>query len=168
MSTALVSLRQARVSDAGALAEIHSESWLAAYQGVLPHLPLARMIARRGPGWWENALAHGMSAILVQFQEQPVGYATFGRTRMRGAPYDGEIFELYVSTSYQGLGFGKRLFEAARCKLEDRRLVGLLVWAITDNSRACNFYLDRGGRPFAKADELFGGVPVKKVAFGWR
>lgn len=168
MPTALISLRQARAPDAGALAEIHAESWLSAYQGILPHLPLARMIARRGPGWWENALNNGLSALVVQFQDQPVGYATYGRTRMRGAPYDGEIFELYVGTAYQGLGFGKRLFEAAREKLEDRRLNGLVVWAITENARACNFYLDRGGRPIAKAKELFAGVPVKKVAFGWR
>jgi GNAT superfamily N-acetyltransferase len=168
MTTALVSVRTARVSDAGALAQIHADSWRCAYQGILPHLPLARMIARRGPGWWENALANGLSAQVVSFLGKPVGYATLGRTRMRDAAYDGEIFELYVDTAHQGLGFGKRLFEASRRRLEDRRLNSLVVWAIADNARACNFYLDRGGRPIARARELFAGVPVKKVAFGWR
>ncbi|MEC9367880.1 MAG: GNAT family N-acetyltransferase [Pseudomonadota bacterium] len=168
MTTALVSLRQARVADADALAAIHAESWRSAYQGILPHLPLQRMIARRGPGWWHEQLGQDMSALVVSFEDEPVGYATFGRARLRGAPFGGEIFELYVSTVFQGLGFGKRLFEGARQRLEDRRLKGLLVWAIVDNPRACNFYLDRGGRPVAKTTERFADVPVKKVAFGWR
>lgn len=32
-------------------------------------------------------------------------------------PYSGEIFEIYLLPEYQGLGFGRRLFNAARQEL---------------------------------------------------
>ena len=40
--------------------------------------------------------------------------------------YDGEIYELYLSPEFQGLGFGRRLFTAApRCWCIPRRRKGL-------------------------------------------
>ena len=74
------------------------------------------------------------------------GYATVGPARVRGE-YEGEIYELYVTPTYQGLGFGERLFEACRYHLDARQLSGLIVWALADNMAATDFYWRRGGRP---------------------
>lgn len=168
MPTDLISIRMARESDAAELAAAHEEAWRYAYQGLIPHLPLARMIARRGPGWWQTSLRRRMPALLLTFDGKAAGYATFGRSRLRGTPYCGEIFELYVRPVYQGTGFGRQLFQAARLRLDQSGIDGLVVWALADNDAACGFYGRLGGRPVSEGLEKFGEVSLRKVAFGWR
>ena len=73
-----------------------------------------------------------------------------GSSRQR-APYQGEIYELYLDPIYQGLGLGEHLFEGCRHALDMRKLNGLIVWALLDNTAACDFYWRRGGRPIASA-----------------
>lgn len=168
MTTGLISIRTAGADDAECLAQAHEEAWRYAYQGIIPHLPLSRMIARRGPGWWQKALARKMPAILLSFDGEPAGYATYGRCRLRGTSYGGEIFELYVGPVYQGTGFGGRLFEAARERLARMGHRGLIVWALADNEAACGFYLRMGGRPVSEGMESFDDVKLRKIAFAWR
>lgn len=168
MTTELISIRAARSADAERLADAHDEAWRHAYQGIIPHLPLTRMINRRGPGWWQQALEKGMPALLLCFDGALAGYATFGRSRMRGTPYKGELFELYVRPVYQGAGFGRRLFESTRERLVQTGHRGLVVWALADNEAACGFYRRLGGRPISEGRETFGDVSLRKIAFAWR
>ena len=49
-----------------------------------------------------------------------------------------------------------------------RKLNGLIVWALLDNTAACDFYWRRGGRPIASAFTRIGGERLEKVAFAWR
>lgn len=168
MTTDLVSVRAARPQDAAAIAHIHEEAWRQAYQGLIPHLPLSQMIARRGPGWWQSTLSKGMAALVLEFDGEPAGYATLGRSRMRGTPYGGEVFELYVRPDCQGAGFGSRLFRAARAELEARGIEGLCIWSLAENDLACAFYLHLGGREISEGTEKFGEAVLRKIAFAWR
>ena len=63
MATGLISIRTARPDDSPDIARVHREAWRYAYQGLIPHLPLERMIARRGAGWWQRSLESGMHAL---------------------------------------------------------------------------------------------------------
>jgi ribosomal protein S18 acetylase RimI-like enzyme len=168
MTDTLIRIRQGSNKDAIALAETHEEAWRNAYQGMIPHLALERMIARRGPGWWQGAIARKAPLVVLDFGGAAAGYATFGRRRGGRLPFEGEIFELYVRPTYQGLGFGRLLFEAARKRLDRAGLRGTSVWALADNDGACAFYLRMGGRAVAESDEQFGDVTLKKIAFAWR
>jgi len=167
MSTTLIEIRRAKTSDATDVAATHDEAWRTAYQGIIPHLSLERMIARRGLRWWETTLRKRPSLLVLDFGGEAAGYVTFGRCRLGRAPYKGEIFELYLHPNYQGLGFGERLFDAARTRLGEMRLRGLLVWALADNEAACDFYFQRGGKPVAEGAEAFGETSLRKIAFAW-
>lgn len=168
MTTDLIAIRAARPGDAPDIAVVHEEAWRHSYQGLIPHLHLARMISRRGPGWWQDALLGDMDALLLDFDGEPAGYATMGPSRMRRTPYAGEIYELYVRPDYQGVGFGGRLFRAARKRLASRGLGGLCVWALADNDPACAFYRYMGGEPISEGAERYGDVTLRKIAFAWR
>lgn len=167
MATDLTTLRPARLEDAAALAAAHEEAWRYAYQGIIPHLALSRMIARRGPRWWQHRLGRHMPALLLRFDDEVAGYVTYGRSRMRGTPYGGELFELYIRPVYQGAGFGGTLFRAARRALAQAHVDGLIIWALSDNEPACEFYLHLGGKPVSEGIETFGRVALRKVAFAW-
>ena len=150
MSTVLIEIRRAKPADAEAVASAHDAAWRTSYRGIIPGPELEKLISRRGPGWWENAIAKGSRVALLGFGDRIAGYANYGRNRARSLFYDGEIYELYLCPEFQGLGFGRRLFTAARRDLAQSGLKSLVIRAI------------------ARSSERFGPKSLDKVAFGWQ
>lgn len=167
MSTVVIEIRQARPSDAVAVAGAHDEAWRAAYQGIIPGTELDKLINRRGSDWWESAIRKGSRVSLLQFGDTVAGYANYGRNRARSLQYEGEIYELYLRPEFQGVGFGRRLFSAARKDLIHCGMKSLVLWALSENDPAVEFYRALGGRAVARSSERFGTRVLDKVAFGW-
>ena len=57
MVETVISIRPARLGDEVQIARVHDSAWREAYQGVIPGRELERMILRRGPAWWRQAIA---------------------------------------------------------------------------------------------------------------
>jgi ribosomal protein S18 acetylase RimI-like enzyme len=167
MSTILIEVRRAKPSDAPAIAATHDEAWRGAYQGVIPGPELDKLINRRGPQWWDSAIRKGSRIAVLAFGDCIAGYANYGRNRARSLYYDGEIYELYLRPEFQGLGFGRKLFTAARRDLLQSGLQSLVVWALSDNEPAVGFYRALAGKAVARSSERFGTKVLDKVAFAW-
>lgn len=167
MVEALISVRRARPADACEIAAAHDAAWREAYRGLIPGRELERMLARRGPLWWRDAIQRGTGVLVLDFDETVAGYVTFGRNRWTALPFAGEIFELYLAPEFIGSGFGRRLFEAARRQLATRGLGPTVVWALAENERAVGFYRRMGGRAAGSALETFGAERRERVAFGF-
>jgi len=159
-------IRRGHLSDAPALSEVFRAAWSQAYLGIIPQLHLDSMIRRRTPEWWKTTIKSGSGLLVLQVAGDIAGYATLGAARLRGE-CEGEIYELYVTPTHQGLGFGERLFEGCRHQLDTRQLCGLIVWALADNTSAAEFYWRRGGRPVGQGFESFGDRKLRKIAFAW-
>ena len=162
-----VIVRSAKSSDATRLSSVFRESWQNAYAGLIPHVSLENILKRRDAAWWRSQIRSGEPIVVLEIGGKVGGYATAGAARSRGS-YQGEIYELYLAPSYQGIGLGEYLFEACRYRLDQRRLQGLIVWALAQNETAIEFYERRGGRPIAKVQERFGGTKLDKIALGWK
>lgn len=167
MIEAVITFRNARESDAYGIADVHDAAWRDAYRGIIPGRELERMIARRGPRWWHSAILRGSRLLVLDFDETIAGYASYGRNRVPSLPYGGEIFELYIAPEFQGLGFGKRLFEIARKDLEAHGYATVLVWALAENERAVRFYTGLGAKIVRKANERFGSETRARLAFAF-
>lgn len=167
MSTILIEVRPARTSDATAIAATHDEAWRAAYQGIIPGAELGKLINRRGPQWWHSAIRKGSRVSVLSFGDRVAGYANYGRNRARSLHFEGEIYELYLRPEFQGLGFGRRLFTAAKRDLVQSGLKSMVIWALSDNEPAVDFYRALGGRMVARSSESFGQKSLDKVAFAW-
>ena len=163
----VITIRGARASDAEAIAAVHDAAWRDAYRGIIPGRELEKMVARRGPHWWQTAIRRGTRLSVLDFDDTIGGYASYGRNRVPALPFGGEIFELYLAPEFQGLGFGKRLFRAVRRDLADHGFESMLVWALADNDRALDFYGRLGGRVVRRAEERFGDAVRGRVAFGF-
>ncbi len=161
-----VVVRDALASDAAALADVFAASWSNAYCGIIPHASLDGILKRRDGAWWRAQIKSGETILVLEVAGTIGGYASCGVARARGR-YKGEIYELYIAPTYQGLGFGEHLFEACRYRLDDRQLKGLVVWALAENHGAIGFYERRGGRKVARLTERFGRTRVEKIALGW-
>jgi ribosomal protein S18 acetylase RimI-like enzyme len=167
MIETVITIRNAREGDAEGIAAVHDAAWRGAYRGLIPGLELERMIARRGPSWWQSAIRRGSRLLVLDFDETIGGYTSYGRNRVPLLPYGGEIFELYIAPEFQGLGFGSRLFEVARKDLAEHGYPSVLVWALADNERAVQFYLKFGGRIVRQAIERFGPETRVRLAFAF-
>lgn len=167
MGSDLISFRTAITNDASAVAAIHEAAWRSTYQGIIPHLHLERMIARRGPRWWQQQIQRGANVTLLLFDGMPQGYATWGDARGTWPWPAGEIFELYVSPTFQGVGLGSRLFATVKKALKREGLSRLVVWALKDNETACAFYGGLGGAVVAAAPEHYGEASLTRIAFVW-
>ena len=167
MSTVLIEIRRARPADAKSVAATHDDAWRNAYQGVIPGPELERLIARRGEAWWNGAIRKGSRISLLAFGDTIAGYANYGRNRARSLYYDGEIYELYLRPEFQGLGFGHKLFAAVRRDLVQSGLQSMVVWALSDNGPAVDFYRSLGGKAVARSSERFGTRVLDKVAYAW-
>jgi ribosomal protein S18 acetylase RimI-like enzyme len=168
MNTSLIEIRRAKAADASAVAEAHDQAWRAAYQGIIPGVELDKLINRRGADWWDSAIRKGSRIALLAFGDTIAGYANYGRNRARSLFYDGEIYEIYLRPEFQGRGFGRRLFSAARRDLAQSGLKSLVIWALSDNDPAVEFYRALGGRAVARSSERFGTRVLDKVAFAWQ
>jgi ribosomal protein S18 acetylase RimI-like enzyme len=167
MVEAVITVRSARDGDAEAIADVHDAAWRDAYRGIIPGCELERMIARRGPRWWHQAITRGSRLVVLDFDETIGGYASYGRNRVPSMPFGGEIFELYIAPEFQGLGFGRRLFDAARKDLVEHGYLATLVWVLADNERALGFYRRLGGRFIREAQERFGSETRARMAFAF-
>jgi ribosomal protein S18 acetylase RimI-like enzyme len=166
--TLAIDIRPARTSDAAAIASVHDEAWRLAYRGIIPGRELERMVARRGPNWWNGVIRRGGRLAVLTVAGTTAAYASYGRNRASALAVGGEIYEIYVRPEYQGIGLGTRLFTVTRKELAARGLDGLAVWALSDNDIACGFYEALGGKPAARGTERFGDVTLEKIAFRWK
>ena len=167
MSLDSIDIRSPRSDDAEALALVHALSWRDAYLGVLPGVDLERMIARRGARWWARTVRRGTPMRVLDVRGTVAGYVTYGRSRMCGLPPQGEIYELYLLPTYQGIGLGRRLFEAARRDLALFQLRGIAVRVLVDNERGVSFYESLGGVRLTTGREevVKGGADI--AVYGW-
>ncbi|MDZ5699277.1 MULTISPECIES: GNAT family N-acetyltransferase [Phyllobacteriaceae] len=167
MKTLSIDIRRADPQDADAIAAVHDRAWRGAYAGIIPHRALNAMVGRRGPRWWANAIRRSATVLVMEVGGEVAGYATLGRNRARQLKQDGEIYELYLSPEYQGIGMGTRLFEAAREMLVAHGFEGVVVWALEENTGAISFYQSAGGRNVAEGVEVFDSKALRKIAFVW-
>jgi ribosomal protein S18 acetylase RimI-like enzyme len=167
MVETVISIRTARLGDEVQIARVHDTAWREAYQGVIPGRELERMILRRGPAWWRQAIRGGTRLMVLDFADAVAGYTSYGRNRMPTLAYSGEIFELYVAPEYQGGGLGKRMFNAARDDMAAHGYLSFVVWALAGNDRALEFYRRLGGAVVRRAPERFGGETRERIAFGF-
>lgn len=166
MKAAEITIRKALPADAEALSGVFRDAWHQAYRGIIPHLHLERMIRQRSAAWWSGAIRKGDRTLVLELAGELGGYVTFGKSRWP-LPYEGEIYELYMAPTHQGVGLGEYLFEAARHAMDASRMSGLLVWALADNTAACEFYRRRGGRPVARTKERMADRALVKIGFAW-
>jgi ribosomal protein S18 acetylase RimI-like enzyme len=167
MSVLTILVRAAEPADAAGLAVVHKAAWLEAYRGILPGRTLARMVEKRGPENFARAVGRGEGYLVLVVGKVLAGYASFGMSRHGDGRPCGEIYELYLLPAYQGLGFGTRLFTAARKRLADAGLARLIVWALADNERAATFYQRQGGVLGPLVADRYEDRFVNRRAFLW-
>lgn len=167
MPASEVTIRAAGIGDGEALSALYAETCRAAHQGIIPHANLDLMIAKRVPEWWQRLIAQGTHMLVLELEGNLAGYAMVGAGRYGPAGYAGEIYEIYIRPTHQGVGLGTRLFTAAVAELARLGHAGVMAWSLADAELACRFFEARGGREFARSELIYPARTLKRIAYGW-
>lgn len=156
------SIRRALPSDARRVAEVHVETWRAAYRGLLSDSVLAGLSVDGTEERWRERIAKPWGHIHVaERNEQVVGFVACGACEDEDVDHGkvGEIYAVYVQPGEWRRGHGAALArEALKCLREDG-FDEVILWVLRGNEQAIRFYEAEG----FVAD---GGSKVKRRADG--
>jgi GNAT superfamily N-acetyltransferase len=146
-----VELREARIGDEPAVADLHVRAWQEAYRGLIPDEFLDELDpGERAARYTFEATGPDAPTTLVAVQEGEdsgeviLGFATFAPSRDVDFPGLGEVVALYVDPDRYENGVGRLLMAAARRRLWEAGFTEALLWVLDGNDRAARFYEGEG------------------------
>lgn len=166
---ARIVLREARVADAAALAEIHIAAWRAAYRGLMPDEYLAALSLDERTRMWSSVLARPSPAksVIAEIDGAAAGWCRFGPTRDEEAAEVAEIYALNIHPQFWRRGAGRALCEHALHEAAVREHTTLTLWVLSGNQRARRFYESIGFVPDGaeKTDTRLIGSPLHDLRY---
>lgn len=141
-----VVIRDAKPSDAAAIASTHITCWQEAYNDLLPASllsELAESFERRRTFWGKVVGAPGANeALLVADSDgEVVGFVHVCPSRDDdGTEGVGEVTAIYLRKSQWGGGVGRELFARASERLRGFGFGEATLWVMDTNQRARRFY----------------------------
>ncbi len=162
----MVTIRRAEMRDAAAISHVHVQSWRTTYDGLVPEDFLASLNeAERVPQWLEW-LALDISVFVAEAESEVIGFAGGGAIREPFAPYDAELYTIYLLQERQGSGTGKCLLSAVAKDLVEKNYRSMLVWVLEQNP-AVHFYEKTGAQYLTVKQIEIAGAQLPEVALGW-
>jgi hypothetical protein len=174
-------VREARASDAPALARVQVASWQATLGGLVPDEVLSELsgeaaVKQFGERWREAIASPPTSRhkVLVAYEAgaiaEPAGFASIGPAtdEDRWPGTDGELYELHVLPAGGGggdraTGHAGRLLHAAADTLAEDGFHTVSVWAMAADSALRGFLESAGWAPDGARGELDVGTSVPVV-----
>ena len=161
-------IRPAVLADAPAIARIHLETQLAAYQNIFPLekrqqslLAIDQTVVSKR----ENLQDNDCTVIAEIGDNEAISYASGGVARDHGEPGAGELYNLFVLPVYQKQGVGNQLFLAIVEFLQQNAYKSLLLWSI--QGTAANYYYEKLGGQAVAAKQSDGPYPFSLTCYQW-
>jgi len=145
-----VTVRDATVDDARAIAEVHVASWRWAYRGQVPDVFLDSLSVDEREAHWRQWLEEGRARAMVAVDAHGavVGFVETGPAGDDDADdATGEVHALYLLEHVTGSGIGRELLRRGEDDLRARGFRRSTLWVLESNAGAHRFY-ERNGWAF--------------------
>lgn len=163
------SIREARRSDAGAIARVHIESSEDAYAPLAKEWPSPDLLARtaRWVSWLESRKVDPTRVDLVaEVEGSVVAFISAGSARRQDTGADVEVYVIHVLPGHRGKSLGTQLWSAASQRVRGDALRAMYVDTFAE-LRCCSFYEARGGEMVSRTPRVFHGGAVTDVVYVW-
>jgi ribosomal protein S18 acetylase RimI-like enzyme len=163
-------IRQAKIEDCRAIAQVQVDSYRTAYANIFPPAYLAHFTyEEQKQDWrdWMDMPQKEMLFIAESASGEIVGYA-LGRILDNHA-YASDLVALHVQCANQHQGIGRQLIAATADELRQRGCASLMLQTLAQNP-ARALYEKLGGQlvdeqPWVNNAEF--GVNITEVTYGW-
>ncbi|MFC0523451.1 GNAT family N-acetyltransferase [Pontibacillus salicampi] len=163
-------IREAQLSDAKAIANVHVSSWKSAYQHLIEQQDMQNLTLENRITLWETVLKkkiNGQMVFVAEVEDHIVGFISGGKERTKNYGFDAEIYAIYLLEDYQGKGIGSGLFSAFVYNMAHEGYTSLLVWVLTQNPYK-RFYEKYGAAPIEAEKVTIGKGTYEETAYGWK
>ena len=176
-----VLLREATLSDAAAIGDVHADAWQAAYRDLFEPRWLERFVAKRRAQWVSRMAApeFAKTVLFVAVRgDQVAGFAYCGphgliaeppvvTPRHRPWAGEGEIYGFYAHPSVWGSGVAGALLNGTLDAMTEAGFRRVRLWTLAGANRARRFYTHNGFEESGALRERdFGdGRPVLEVEY---
>ncbi len=136
-------IRQATIADARRIAQIHVETWRAAYRGQMPDAVLDNLDVEKRAAFWQTHSASQPPGIFVAERNQEIiGFCDLIPSRDKDSnPKEvGEIAAIYVHPDFWRKGAGAALCRFSLKAARLQRYNSVTLWTLTSNAAARKFY----------------------------
>jgi len=164
-----ITVREAEPRDAAGIANVHVESWRAAYAGLVPQALLDRLsVDRRLTLWAQRLREPGETRTFVADDRgRIVGFAGTARPDdPEHPPGTAELETIYLAPDMWHRGVGRKLMARSLEDLAGRGFASVFLWVLTGNERGRHFYEAGGWRPDGRVQMLnFDGTPIEEMRY---
>lgn len=159
-----VAVRPAEPADCREIADVHVETWRAAYQHALPPEVLEELSVDEREAWWRTRIERESAVVWVaETRGRVVGFASVGPSwTEEGA---GELYAIYVLPDAWGSGAARELMAAARAWFATEGYATAMLWVLADNPRARRFYEREGWRAERTRIDAVSGVEIEEALY---
>lgn len=167
----MITVRQATIEDAAAIATVHVVAWKETYHGIVADEVLDNLSIQRRTEQWVNSLSDETHAyhhaFVAELKGRVVGFSSYGSPQIKDSGFDGELFAIYILRTAHRAGTGRMLVNAVVNALREQGHGSMMVWVLKDNP-ARGFYERLGGEYLYEKPIEIGGNTLMEVAYGWR
>ena len=170
--TSAVTIRPAGLQDAAGIAKVRVDSWRATYRGMIPDGYLDGMRVEDSTALWERILSTpegGKRLVFVaEAQGEVIGFAAGMMLNEAKLGFDAELTGIYLQPQMQRQGLGQRLVAAVSRESIAHGATGMLVWVISENKGARQFYEKLGAELLVEQPFTWDGLDLNETGYGWR
>ena len=164
-----MNIRPATDADAQPIAQIHVDTWQAAYRGHLPDTYLDKMNVEGRACFWRVRIAQSPGVICIVQAETVLGFCDLIPSRDRDAsPHRvGEIAAIYIHPRHWRCGAGRMLGEHALREARNLGFESVTLWVLASNRNAIAFYEALGfiADNAQKTEKLPDGTELSEVRY---
>ena len=141
-----ISIRRAIPGDEQVLAYIQTESWKAAFAGILSPEELERCTNReKAEQMYHNVLRREGCNMAIEFVDgKPHCIAAWGRNRCDLGDTVGELICIHSLQNNWAKGYGSAMMEYVLAQLQQANYKSVILWVFEANTRARKFYEKHG------------------------
>lgn len=161
-------LRQAMLSDAKNIATLHINSWLKAYQQILPASVLDNLsVAERQKQWLTWLSSPTSITYVIELEQKIIGFISFGpsRNQINKGNAIAEIYAIYVDPYHWHQNIGSKLLSKAFAEIKSNNYQGVILWVLKENLQAIKFYEKYGFRPTNKFKKFLDFQNVEEIQY---
>lgn len=164
----MIQIRKAIFADAERIAQIHAQTWLAAYHDFIPSdffNNQATLESRRK--LWNRLLSQEHeSHYVVENQAEMIGFFSMEKARDADLPENTcELIAIYFIADDWHKGYGSKAMHFIISKAKEQGFGRISLWVFKENITAISFYEKFGFRFDGKTNELPLGKPTVECRY---